>query len=76
MAIRIVRLGSARAKGEGVRLGTVRLLDTLPRLSHDADFALGCYCEDERRCHRLILGQLLAEHGARIAPASAATKEK
>ena len=130
MAIRIVRLGSARAKGEGVRLGTVRrpprgvkkadyakldfydawlpelapsaalvqsivgeaevtparwakfaksyrremaeperarLLDVLARLSHNADFAVGCYCENEQRCHRSILAELLAEHGAEIA---------
>ena len=43
-----------------------RLLELLARLSHRADFSLGCYCEDERRCHRSILRKLLAEHGARI----------
>lgn len=43
-----------------------RLLELLARLSHQADFSLGCYCEDERRCHRSILRKLLAEHGARI----------
>jgi uncharacterized protein YeaO (DUF488 family) len=43
-----------------------RLLELLARLSQHADFSLGCYCEDERRCHRSILGKLLAEHGARI----------
>ncbi|HEU4352999.1 MAG TPA: DUF488 family protein [Burkholderiales bacterium] len=43
-----------------------RLLELLARLSHHADFSLGCYCEDERRCHRSILRTLLAEHGARI----------
>ena len=127
--IRIVRLGSPRAKGEGARLGTVRrpprgvpksdyakrdfydvwlpefapsarlvkwvydqdemtdakwarfarsyrremaepgrarLLDVFARLSHDADFAMGCYCEDYQRCHRSILKELLVEHGARI----------
>lgn len=42
-----------------------RLLELLARLSHHADFSLGCYCEDERRCHRSILRKLLAEHGAR-----------
>lgn len=44
-----------------------RLLELLARLSHQADFSLGCYCRDERRCHRSILKRLLAEHGARIA---------
>ena len=119
--IRVVRLGSRRARGEGLRLGTVRrpprgvrkadcarrnyydlwlpglapsarligqknwrrfaaayrremrapaaqrLLELLARLSHHADFAVGCYCEREDRCHRSILRKLLAEHGARLA---------
>jgi uncharacterized protein YeaO (DUF488 family) len=121
--IRIVRLGSPRAKGEGLRLGTVRrpprgvkkadyarrdyydlwlpdlapsaklvakaqrdfegfikayrkemsaaaaerLLELLARLSHESDLSVGCYCEDESRCHRSILRQLLVEHGARVA---------
>jgi uncharacterized protein YeaO (DUF488 family) len=120
--IRVVRLGSPRASGEGLRLGTVRrpprgvkksefarrdyydvwlpdlapsprliakahrdwsvfvkayrremslpaaqrLLELLARLSHDADFSVGCYCEDEQRCHRSILRQLLEENGARL----------
>ncbi|HKU45963.1 MAG TPA: DUF488 family protein [Burkholderiales bacterium] len=124
--IRVVRLGSPRAKGEGPRLGTVRrpprgvkkadyakrdyydvwlpdlspaqktvswatsapwtdqrwrkfekayrremrkqqhLLALLAALSHHADFSVGCYCEDENRCHRSILRTLLAENGARV----------
>ena len=128
MAIRIVRLGTPRAPGEGPRLGTVRrpprgvpkaqfarldyydtwlpnlspsadlvalglaadndkewaafsrkfkaemkqpdashLLDTLAALSHNAAFSVGCYCEDESRCHRSILRELLAQRGAEIA---------
>lgn len=128
MAIRIVRLGSDRVEGEGLRIGTVRhpprgvrkgelasrnfydvwypelapsaelvkaardadsdrewaafdrkyrrelgskersrTLDLLAALSHRADFSLGCYCEDESRCHRSILRALLAERGAEIA---------
>ena len=43
-----------------------RLLELLARLSQHADFSLGCYCKDERRCHRSILRKLLAKHGARI----------
>lgn len=127
MSIRIVRLGSPRAPGEGVRLGTVRrpprgvakadfarrdyydvwlpnlapsaelvaqalaaesdkewaafrrryeaemkqpdashLLDALAALSHQAAFSVGCYCEDERRCHRSLLRGLLAARGAAI----------
>lgn len=123
MALRVVRLGSPRAKGEGLRLGTVRrpprgvrkedyarrdyydlwlpdlapsarliaraardwegfakayqremkapapgrLLGLLAGLSHQTDFSVGCYCEDEARCHRSILRKLLVEHGARVA---------
>jgi uncharacterized protein YeaO (DUF488 family) len=121
--IRIVRLGSARVKGEGLRLGTVRrpprgvkkadyarrdyydlwlpdlapstkliaraqrdfegfakayrkemaapaaqrLVELLARLSHESELSVGCYCEDESRCHRSILRKLLVEHGARLA---------
>ena len=125
MAIRIVRLGSPRAKGEGTRIGTVRrpprgvpkrdfakrdyydvwlpdlapsealvkqglaaeddrawaafvkkyraemkrpeaarLLALLATLSRDTNFSVGCYCEDETRCHRSVLRALLEEHGA------------
>ena len=41
-----------------------RLLELLAALSHQTSFAVGCYCEDENRCHRGILRELLAEHGA------------
>src|SRR5262245_37398035 len=44
-----------------------RLLDLLAALSKHADFSVGCYCENERRCHRTILKALLEEHGAAIA---------
>jgi uncharacterized protein YeaO (DUF488 family) len=47
--------------------GQVRLLDMLAALSRTSDFSVGCYCEDESRCHRSILRQILVEHGARIA---------
>lgn len=128
MAIRIVRLGSPRLPGEGLRIGTVRrpprgvaksefaaqnwydvwypnlapgaetvkqaqaattpkqwqtfakvyraemassensrTLDLLAALSHQTDFSVGCYCEDESHCHRSILRELLREHGARLA---------
>jgi uncharacterized protein YeaO (DUF488 family) len=43
------------------------LLEALAKLSHGADFAVGCYCERAERCHRSILEELLREHGARIA---------
>jgi uncharacterized protein YeaO (DUF488 family) len=44
-----------------------RLIGLLAALSHHADFSVGCYCETAERCHRSILRELLAEHGARLA---------
>ena len=41
-------------------------LDLLASLSHGTDFSVGCYCADESRCHRSILRELLAEHGAKL----------
>ena len=40
------------------------LLDLLAAMSHQTNFAVGCYCENEERCHRSILRELLAERGA------------
>ena len=42
------------------------ILDLLAALSHKANLAVGCYCEDEARCHRSVLRELLAEHGCRL----------
>jgi uncharacterized protein YeaO (DUF488 family) len=127
MAIFIVRLGTPRKAGEGLRLGTVRRpprgvakadfarldyydvwfpnlspsaelvkvalaaaddrewaafrrgfrremsapdrsreLDLLAALSHHTNFSLGCYCEEEGRCHRSVLRELLAERRAAL----------
>jgi uncharacterized protein YeaO (DUF488 family) len=44
-----------------------RTLDLLAALSHTADFSVGCYCEDEARCHRSVLRQLLQERSADVA---------
>jgi uncharacterized protein YeaO (DUF488 family) len=46
--------------------GPSRTLDLLATLSHTADFSVGCYCEDEARCHRSVLRALLAERGATL----------
>lgn len=43
-----------------------RILDLLAALSHQTDFSVGCYCENEARCHRSILRELLAHRGATI----------
>ena len=127
MTLRVVRLGSPRARDEGLRIGTVRrpprgvpktrfssenwydvwfpnlspsdailklgqragspkqwsafvrryraemgrpenarAIALLAALSQATNFSIGCYCEDESRCHRSVLRQLLASAGARI----------
>jgi uncharacterized protein YeaO (DUF488 family) len=104
MALRVVRLGSARLPGEGLRVGTVRrpprgvrkedyatldyfevwlparsyrkqmstpesrhLIGLLAAMSKHADLSVGCYCDDESRCHRSLLRELLVDAGATIA---------
>ena len=127
MTVRIVRLGTDRLPGEGLRLGTVRrpprgvakrdyasknfydvwlptlapsaatvklaqgakterdwerfkrkyraemgtpearpTLDLHVALSRKTNFSVGCYCEDEARCHRSVLRALLVERGAAV----------
>lgn len=127
MAVRVVKLGSARGKGEGIRIGTVRrpprgvprsefasqnwydvwfpilapsvetvklgqdartpaqwatfarkyraemaapearhAVELLAALSHHGSFSVGCYCQNEERCHRSVLRALLAEKGAKV----------
>lgn len=44
-----------------------RIIDLLAALSHNSNISVGCYCENEARCHRSILKELLAERGAKIA---------
>ena len=41
-----------------------KVLDLLAALSHQTSFSLGCYCEDEKHCHRSILRNLLGARGA------------
>lgn len=45
-----------------------RLLDVLAALSQQTNFSVGCYCENEERCHRSVLRELLSERGAAITP--------
>jgi len=127
MSVRIVRLGTPRLRGEGLRIGTVRhpprgvpksqhaaqnwydvwfpelapsarlvktgktattqrqwdafakgyrremaapdkarMLGLLAALSRRADFSVGCYCEEESRCHRSVLRALLKDRGAEL----------
>ena len=127
MSVHVVRLGTPRLPGEGLRIGTVRRpprgvpraefatqdwydvwfpnlapslpamklgqavttpaqwsafarkykaemaapharrdIELLAALSRTTDFSMGCYCENEERCHRSLLKQLLIEHGAKV----------
>ncbi len=43
-----------------------RVLDVLAALSREANFSVGCYCEDESRCHRSVLRQLLLDRGGKV----------
>lgn len=42
------------------------MLDALAALSHVANFSIGCYCDDEQRCHRSILRRELDRRGASL----------
>lgn len=53
-------------KAEMKEPGPSRSLDLLAALSHESDFSVGCYCEDEARCHRSVLRELLDERKAKI----------
>ena len=43
-----------------------RVLDLLAALSQQTNFSVGCYCEDDARCHRSVLRQLLIDRGAKV----------
>lgn len=55
-----------RYRAEMKEPDAARVLDLLAALSHQTSFAVGCYCENEERCHRFILRALLAERGAAL----------
>lgn len=129
MALRVVRLGNRRKRGEGLRIGAARrpprgvrksdyarldyydvwlpelapsqkvvswalgqpwtdarwkqfartyrremndpraqhLLDLVAALSRTTSISIGCYCENEDRCHRSLLRELLRARGAKLA---------
>lgn len=43
-----------------------RALDLLAALSHGTNLSIGCYCENEARCHRSVLRELLKDRGASL----------
>lgn len=54
-------------RAEMARPEAAHALDLLSALSHHANFSVGCYCEDESRCHRSLLRELLVRRGAKLA---------
>ena len=57
----IKKFRSEIENGEGSKI-----LDLLATLSHSSNFSVGCYCEDETRCHRSVLRELLKARGAEL----------
>jgi uncharacterized protein YeaO (DUF488 family) len=55
-----------KVKAELAEPGARHDLELLAALSHTTNFAVGCYCEHEDRCHRSILRALLLEQGASV----------
>ena len=53
-------------KAEMSSPGAKHDLALLAALSQNANFSVGCYCENEARCHRSILKQLLIDNGAKV----------
>jgi uncharacterized protein YeaO (DUF488 family) len=53
-----------RYRGEMREPATQRLIALLAAFSTQTSFSIGCYCEDESRCHRSLLAGLLADAGA------------
>src|SRR6185369_829613 len=44
-----------------------KVLDLIAALSHRTNLSVGCYCENESRCHRSLLRELLVRRGADLA---------
>lgn len=55
-----------RFRAELAKPDASRTLDLLAVLSQHSHFSVGCYCEDEARCHRSVLRQVLLEKGAAV----------
>jgi uncharacterized protein YeaO (DUF488 family) len=55
-----------RYRAEMKQADAARSIALLATLSRHMDFSLGCYCENESRCHRSILRALLEEQGASL----------
>jgi uncharacterized protein YeaO (DUF488 family) len=55
-----------RYNAEMGKPAATRLIAAFALFSKQADFSVGCYCEDATRCHRALLRELLVEAGADV----------
>ena len=53
-------------KAEMATPENARTIELLAALSHQANFSVGCYCENEAHCHRSVLRALLSDKGAAL----------
>jgi len=53
-------------RGEMAEPEAQHALALLATLSAQTNFSVGCYCEDESRCHRSLLRALLIDKGAKV----------
>ena len=60
------RTYARRYRAEMKRPEAQRLIQLLAALSQRTNFSVGCYCENESRCHRSLLRELLVEAGAKV----------
>jgi uncharacterized protein YeaO (DUF488 family) len=63
-----------RYRGEMRAPAAQRLIALLAALSQQTNFSVGCYCENESRCHRSVLRELLADAGGSVARGAAAAR--
>ena len=61
------RTYSRRYVAEMKRPEARHVIELLAALSRKTDFSVGCYCENESRCHRSLLKKLLQDAGATVA---------
>jgi uncharacterized protein YeaO (DUF488 family) len=54
-------------RAEMARPEAAHAIALLAALSHTTNLSVGCYCENASRCHRLVLRELLAAAGAKLA---------
>ena len=57
-----------RYRAEMAEPERAHVIALLAQLSRQTNFSVGCYCENELRCHRSVLRELLAVQDAVIVP--------